>query len=67
MQDLDSKEWDSRNWNNWLKLFMHKQTVSGTMGELLQTGEDEDTTCCDTDAQKQLDESELHDYIKNEG
>jgi adenylate kinase family enzyme len=66
MQDLDSKEWDSRNWNNWLKLFVHKQNVAGTMGELLHQGEDDDT-CCDTDAQKQLDESELHDYIKNEG
>jgi hypothetical protein len=35
MQDLDSKEWDSRNWGNWLKLFVHKQTISGAMDELL--------------------------------
>ena len=33
------------------------------MSELLST----DETACDTDAQRQLDESELHDYIKNEG
>ncbi len=35
MQDLDSKEWDSRNWGNWLKLFVHKQKISGAMEELL--------------------------------
>jgi len=35
MQDLDSKEWDSRNWGNWLKLFIHKQKISGAMDELL--------------------------------
>lgn len=63
MQDLDSKDWDKRNWNEWLKLFVHKQTVDGTMAELLSA----DETACETEAQAQLDESELHDYIKNEG
>ena len=67
MQDLDSKEFDKRNWNNWIKLFVHKQNVAGTMKELLDSETAEDQTACDTDAQRQLDESELYDYIKNEG
>jgi len=63
MQDLDGKTWDERNWNEWLKLFVHKQTVEGTMAELLSA----EDTACETEAQGQLDESELHDYVKNEG
>lgn len=60
---MDSREWDSRNWNNWLKLFVHKQTVAGTLSQLLADEGLED----ETPAQAQLDESELHDYVKNEG
>jgi hypothetical protein len=37
MQDLDSSEWDSRNWTNWLELFVHEQTITGTMAELLNS------------------------------
>lgn len=39
MQDLDSKTWDSRNWNNWLTLFVHDKCVAGTMTSLLSTSE----------------------------
>jgi hypothetical protein len=46
MQDLDGKSWDSRNWNEWLKLFVHNKAVTGTMGELLSQ-----ETECETDAQ----------------
>ena len=35
MQDLDSKTWDSRNWNNWLTLFVHDKCVAGAMAFLL--------------------------------
>ena len=36
MQDLDSKQWDSRNWHNWLTLFLHDKKIEGTMGALLE-------------------------------
>ena len=62
MQDLDSKEWDGRNWNEWLKLFVDKQQVAGTMSELLSTTEEETSA-----AQHALDDAELRDYLKNEG
>jgi hypothetical protein len=35
MQDLDTKEWDKRNWSEWSKLFVNKKQVAGTMAELL--------------------------------
>lgn len=35
MQDLDSKTWDSRNWHNWLTLFVHDKSIAGAMGSLL--------------------------------
>lgn len=35
MQDLDSKEWDSRNWTNWLTLFVEQKQIAGSMSELL--------------------------------
>ena len=43
MQDLDTKEWDPRNWSEWCKLFTNKKQVAGTMSELLseQTHETE--------------------------
>lgn len=59
MQDLDSKEWDKRNWSEWLKLFTNKKQVAGTMSELLS----EDTH--DTENQAQLDHCELVDYLQN--
>lgn len=60
MQDLDAQTWDARNWNEWLQLFTHKKTITGAMQELVQQETDSET-------QLQLDESELHDYIKNGG
>jgi hypothetical protein len=36
MQDLDSKQWDSRNWHNWLTLFLHDKKIAGTMNALLE-------------------------------
>ena len=50
MQDLDSKTWDSRNWNNWLTLFVHDKCVAGTMAPQAV-------------AQTQLDVTELVDFI----
>jgi hypothetical protein len=61
MQDLDSKDWDGRNWNEWLKLFVAKQQVAGTMSELLTAPTEQ------SDAQHALDDAELNDYLKNEG
>jgi hypothetical protein len=59
MQDLDTKEWDPRNWSEWCKLFTNKKQVAGTMSELLS----EETH--ETENQEQLDACELVDYIQN--
>lgn len=61
MQDLDAKQWEPTNWNNWLKLFVYKKNVAGTMQELLSE------ECVDTEAQTQLDDSEMKDYLGNNG
>ena len=60
LQDLDSKTWDTRNWNEWLQLFTHKKPITGAMAQLV-------TESTDSETQRQLDESELIDYIKNGG
>jgi len=59
MQDRDTKDWDTRNWSEWLKLFTHKKQVAGTMSELLSdaTAETENQVC--------LDQCELTDYLNN--
>lgn len=67
MQDLDSKNWDSRNWSNWLTLFIHNKCVAGTMSSLLNEGPKEEVSSPQSDAQIQLDNTELVDFIKNNG
>ena len=67
MQDLDAKEWDSRNWDNWLTLFVHKKKIAGTMAELLNTESTDASTEVKSDAHTQLDETELVDFVKNTG
>lgn len=59
MQDLDAKQWDSRNWENWVELFIHQKQISGVMGELLSSEGGA------SDAQEQLDESTLRNYLQN--
>jgi hypothetical protein len=63
---LDAKEWDSRNWDNWLTLFVHKKKIAGTMAELLTESTDASTEA-KGDAHTQLDETELVDFVKNRG
>lgn len=44
MQDLDSKTWDSRNWNNWLTLFVHDKCVAGAMAFLLNDSKQDESS-----------------------
>lgn len=43
MQDLDSKTWDSRNWNEWLQLFTHKKPITGAMAQLVADDNENET------------------------
>ena len=67
MQDLDSKTWDSRNWNNWLTLFVHDKCVAGTMASLLSDPAKQDEQSPQAEAQTQLDGTELVDFVQNKG
>jgi len=66
MQDLDSKTWDSRNWNNWLTLFVHDKCVAGAMGFLLNDQTQEEETP-QSEANVQLDNTELVHFLTNKG
>ena len=61
LQALDSKTWDSRNWHNWITLFVKDKTIAGTL-EFLTS--DQSTEATDlSEANCQLDETELLDFI----
>ena len=66
MQDLDSKTWDSRNWNNWLTLFVHDKCVAGAMAFLLNDSKQEESSP-QSEAQVQLDNTELVHFLTNKG
>lgn len=63
MQNLDSKTWDSRNWHNWITLFVKDKTINGTLGALTSGQSTQSTDL----SNEQLDKTELVDYVKNKG
>lgn len=64
MQNLDSKEIDTRNWDNWMTLFVKDKQIAGTLDELLAADQ---STVADSTANCQLDGTELEDYLQNHG
>jgi len=71
---LDSKEIDSRNWHEWVQLFLHDMPITGTLDNLANLipqeagGEDFAEKEAQIDPSNlKLDELELVDYLKNQG
>ena len=70
-QEADTQDIDSRNWHEWLQLFIEEMPIEGTLSKLaaLKIGEEhsDQTFMTGVDPQDKLDHMELVDYLKNQG
>lgn len=64
-QESDTNDIDSRNWHEWLQLFVEQMPIQGTLSKLADLkGNLEEAT---VGPHKNLDDMELVDYLKNQG
>ncbi len=61
-QKSDATELDSRNWREWLQLFIEDMPVSKTLSDLIEQTELPETQ---EQANAKLDQRELNDYLEN--
>lgn len=75
-QKQDSSDIDSRNWHEWLQLFIEEMPIEGTLSKLAELKDHNDDvhtedevflTQTKGDPHDKLDQMELVDYLKNLG
>lgn len=65
-QESDTNDIDSRNWHEWLQLFVEEMPIEGTLSKLAELSSEAQEPSI-VDPHEKLDEMELVDYLKNQG